>query len=77
MTFKVDTDIPIPPLQLKAHEIHDAVDTLEVGHSIFLTDERLVSAAQVRLNRLKDGRKLTRKKATENGVHGYRIWRIS
>jgi|TARA_R100001530_G_scaffold954_2_gene1669 hypothetical protein len=87
--FKVDAGIPIPT-DFRSTELKYPFETMGVGDSFFIQPEyedetvkrlanRLAQARQTyQKRRARQGEevKFTQRIRTENGVSGYRVWRV-
>ena len=73
---KIDDDIP-PPKHYGPHNKKHMASELEVGQSYFVqASNEAVSFIIKKVSRA-TGRRFTRKAQTENGISGYRVWRLS
>ena len=79
---KIDDGIPLPadynpkrPSGPKAKK-HMA-DVLEVGQSYFVESSTEAANFAIKQVTRSTGRTFTRRKLTENGVEGHRVWRVS
>lgn len=70
--MKFDTNIPIPPRNnTKKH----FADEIKVGESYFVEASGEAVAYTTKKVQRSTGKRFTRRKVTEDGVSGYRVWR--
>lgn len=83
MSLKIDKGIPIPGLRIKDQGIYDLIPQMCVGDSIYLEFKSEVESIKSRSRIMIFCKKhfykfkFISRLCKENGVYGFRIWRVN
>lgn len=74
MTIKIDKNVPLPPHIREGRAPEYPWRTMEIGDSFFVAEPKTPNAATASRQ---TGRTFTRRAVVEDGVKGFRVWRIA